>query len=167
MVFQEGGPLVLPFVEDFVADFIEREGHLLVFGVGEIVLTVEVTLLFVGYDLLHQFHGRIILAAVTSALYRHGDACECLVVGNEPDGDVLVLAKVFQLDGLWLIPHGRDAQFFPGTVFPDDKTPVFVCLFAHIHAVIEDIDKVECLVCLAVDNTSCHLRLRRKAQHEP
>ena len=105
VVFQKGESLVFSLVKHLVTHFVERERHLLVFGVGEEILGMKVALFFVGNHLLHQFHSRVVLATVSCSFGGDSHACQRLGICHQLHCDVLVLAKILQANRLCLITH--------------------------------------------------------------
>ena len=76
MIFEEGKSFAFLHIKDLFCELIDRESHLLIFGIGKIVVGFEVIDFLMLYYLFHELDCRVILSAVLTFLSRNRDCLQ-------------------------------------------------------------------------------------------
>ena len=109
LLHQPGVFLKRSLFQLFRFQVVQRERYLLVFVVLIVVVDAEVGFLLCSHHAPHQFHGRVVLAAVSATLRLDGNFRQLLVVGFQLD---VLLRLGLRRDGYdtRLIAHGTEGD---------------------------------------------------------
>ena len=140
----------------FLGDIIECKGDLLIFIILIIIIVAEVALLLGSDDTSHEFHGRVILALVSSLLRFHHDFSQ--LVGIVLELDFEEAGFLIYLDRCGLVAQSTDGKHQSRLLF-DGKLTFSITgngnlVSLVLHACIRYGKAV------IVDDTTCYLLLR-------
>ena len=146
-------------------DVVDGQCYLLVLVVLVEVAVVEVGALLGGNDFLHQFHRRVVLAAVLAALGPHGHFLQCARVGLQAYVEPRLCLRPYG-HGLRLVAHGAEREL-PAVV------PLYCVMSAEIRghgdvmAAVYNAGVRYAVARRVVDYVSCNLRIQgQRHQHQ-
>ena len=139
-------------------EVVQRHGEALVDLAVVLVHMLQAVLLLVGDDLLHQFHGRVVFAAVSAAAFLGGDfhSLEGLAARHHLHSHALLRLALHGLEGLRLVAHHAELQLGQSLGVADAETAVHVGLGADGGPFEHNLHKGYRLVGFGVAHTSLH-----------
>ena len=135
MLHQPGEAFEQTVLQVVVAQIVQRYRQLLIVGIAEIVVQMDVGLLFGGNHLAHQRYGGILLPAVAPLalrLYRH--LVQFPVVRLQADGDLSRSGRTY-VDDLRLIAHRAEGES-PAIVACNAKLTVTIAFGSNMIALV-------------------------------
>ena len=164
LVFQPRHLLELGRLQFLVGDFVDGECNLLVFVVLVEVAVVEVGFLFVGNHLPHQFHSRVVLAAVSLFLGTHGNLLEHLGVGLELDVEFRGGTGINGYH-LRLIAYRTEGEL-PSVVSGDGIMAVDFRHHGHSVSFVDGTGKGDAVTIGGIDDVARNLGMERKRKEK-
>ena len=145
-------------------DVVDGHGELLVFGIAQIIVVLEVGAFFGGDDSLHQFHGRVVLSGVVGTFRLHDDFRELTCVGFQLHVEHL-RCRCVDGDRLRLIAHSGKGKL-PAIVSLDGVFTHGVAAYRDVMAAVGGAGVEDCVALLGVDDHTTELSVGGEGEEE-